>query len=148
MLNVLTQIYKIRKLFRFGFLVLNLLLEISGKYLQMMYFYPTFNLFQMQKRRANERKLSLGKTIQSVPSDMQMKTSIPVTQSSYSFLDIMGKCNFLIKYFPFLCQQFVRNNNVFRNCVGGFHDLRLCGLEVENKRANQTIGSPLGKNSI
>ena len=61
----------------------------------MMYFYSTFNLFQMQKRRANERKQSLGKTIQSVPADMQMKTTIPVTQSSYSFLDIMGNCDFL-----------------------------------------------------
>ena len=61
----------------------------------MMYIYSTFNLFQMQKRRANERKQSLGKTIQSVPADMQMKTTIPVTQSSYSFLDIMGNCDFL-----------------------------------------------------
>ena len=79
------------KIFEFWFFVLNLLLEISGKYLKMMYFYPTFNFFQMQKRRADERKLSLGKTIQSVPSNVQMKAAIPVTQSSYSFLDIMGK---------------------------------------------------------
>ncbi len=65
----------------------------------MMYIYSTFNLFQMQKRRANERKQSLGKTIQSVPADMQMKTTIPVAQSSYSFLDIMGNCDFY-KIFP------------------------------------------------
>ena len=45
----------------------------------------------MQKRRADERKLTLGKTIQAVPSTVQMKAAPPVAHSSYSFLDIMGK---------------------------------------------------------
>ena len=54
-------------------------------------FLSNFQSFQMQKRRADERKLSLGKTIQSVPSNVQMKAAPPVSHSSYSFLDIMGK---------------------------------------------------------
>ena len=83
----------------------------------------------MQKRRANERKQSLGQIIQSVPEDMQMKTSIPAAQSSYSFLDIMGKRIFM-KYYPFLCHYSVRDNNVRRNCHGSLHDLWLCRLEV------------------